>query len=189
MFCKAEAIVLTKGTTYIEDQRIEDKLQNIGQLSSPGASDSNSDPLQDTEGTINIKDQCIENKLHKIERSGSPGASDSNLNTSKIPEAYLITYRPNPLLMRSKDGSLFWSIHGINYPMAIRSHSGKLKNGQAVDKRCYPDLQQMIDDCRAAGLSPVICSSYCSRETQERLFNNKVTYYTNLGYSLENAKT
>ncbi len=65
----------------------------------------------------------------------------------------------------------------------------QLKNGQAVDERCYPDLQKMIDDCRAAGLSPVICSSYRSPETQERLFNNKVTYYTNLGYSFRNAET
>ena len=26
-----------------------------------------------------------------------------------------------------------------------------LRNGQAVDSRCYPELQQMMDDCRAAG--------------------------------------
>ena len=29
-----------------------------------------------------------------------------------------------------------------------------LRNGQAVDSRCYPELQQMMDDCRAAGLDP-----------------------------------
>ena len=36
----------------------------------------------------------------------------------------------------------------------------QLKNGLSVDERCYPFLQEMMDDCRAAGLSPVICSAY-----------------------------
>ena len=32
----------------------------------------------------------------------------------------------------------------------------------------------MLDACREAGLSPVICSSYRTREKQEKLFQNKV---------------
>ena len=38
----------------------------------------------------------------------------------------------------------------------------ELSNGHAVDERCYPDLQDMLDACREAGLSPLICSSYRS---------------------------
>ena len=34
-----------------------------------------------------------------------------------------------------------------------------LRNGQSVDSRAYPDLQEMMDACRAAGLNPRICSS------------------------------
>ena len=30
----------------------------------------------------------------------------------------------------------------------------QLMNGQAVDSRCYPQLQKMMDDCRAEGLDP-----------------------------------
>ena len=48
-----------------------------------------------------------------------------------------------------------------------------LKNGQAVDSRCYPELQQMMDDCRAAGLEPLICASYRTMEKQEALFDDK----------------
>lgn len=51
----------------------------------------------------------------------------------------------------------------------------ELEGGQAVDQRCYPDLMEMMDDCRAAGLSPMICSSYRTWETQETLYQNKVT--------------
>ncbi|WP_312940033.1 M15 family metallopeptidase [Oscillibacter sp.] len=65
----------------------------------------------------------------------------------------------------------------------------KLKNGHAVDERCYPDLQKMMDDCRAEGKSPLICSSYRTKEKQEQLFARKVKHYVNLGYSADDAKT
>lgn len=64
----------------------------------------------------------------------------------------------------------------------------QLKDGEAVDERCYPDLQNMMDDCRAAGLEPIICSSYRSQEKQEKLYNNKVERLMNQGYSLEEAR-
>lgn len=50
----------------------------------------------------------------------------------------------------------------------------QLKNGHAVDSRAYPELQRMMDDCRAAGLEPLICSSYRSWEKQAELFEKKV---------------
>ena len=50
----------------------------------------------------------------------------------------------------------------------------ELKNGQAVDERCYADLQKMMDDCRASGAKPLICSSYRTQEKQQELFDNKV---------------
>ena len=43
----------------------------------------------------------------------------------------------------------------------------QLQNGLSVDERCYPDLQDMMDDCRAADLQPVISSDYRSQETQQ----------------------
>lgn len=50
----------------------------------------------------------------------------------------------------------------------------QLTNGHSIDSRAYPELQQMMDDCRAAGNQPRICSSYRPHETQVRLFNNKM---------------
>lgn len=64
----------------------------------------------------------------------------------------------------------------------------ELSNGHMVDERCYSDLQDMMEDCRAAGASPLICSSYRSRETQETLFNNQVNEYIAEGYSEEDAR-
>ena len=46
----------------------------------------------------------------------------------------------------------------------------------------------MMDDCRAAGNSPLICSSYRSQEKQESLYQNKVDRLRAQGYSPEKAK-
>lgn len=64
----------------------------------------------------------------------------------------------------------------------------QLKNGQSVDSRCYPDLQEMMDDCRAAGYDPVICSSFRSYDTQEYLYNRKVNQFKDKGYSDADAR-
>lgn len=65
----------------------------------------------------------------------------------------------------------------------------KLKNNQAVDSRCYYDLQRMMDDCRWNGLFPLICSSYRTQEKQESLYERKVEQYTAKGYSREDAES
>ena len=64
-----------------------------------------------------------------------------------------------------------------------------LPNGLVVDERCYPDLQAMMDACRASGLSPVICSAYRSYEKQEELFRRKVDKLTARGYSAGDVQT
>lgn len=65
----------------------------------------------------------------------------------------------------------------------------ELRNGQSFDRRGYPDLQRMMDDCRAAGLSPLISSSYRTEEFQAELFENKVAQYTAEGYDRTEAET
>lgn len=62
-----------------------------------------------------------------------------------------------------------------------------LKGGHAIDSRAYPALQRMMDDCRAAGLEPLICSSYRTRDKQEELFRRKVRTLSKQGYPDEEA--
>jgi len=61
-------------------------------------------------------------------------------------------------------------------------------NDQAVDKRCYASLKAMINACREEGLRPLICSSYRSMETQQRLYQAKVEEFLERGYSQEQAE-
>ena len=63
-----------------------------------------------------------------------------------------------------------------------------IRDGQAVDARCYEALMRMIADCRAAGYCPQVGSSYRTMERQIYLYNRKVNYYLGLGYSEEAAK-
>lgn len=64
----------------------------------------------------------------------------------------------------------------------------ELKNDQAVDERCYPALQDMMDACRAEGLSPVICSSYRSMEKQKKLFKKQIDMMLAMGLSQAEAE-
>lgn len=58
-----------------------------------------------------------------------------------------------------------------------------LVNGHQIDRRAYDSLQKMMDDARAQGWNPLICSSYRTMEKQTKLFNNKIQQYKNQGYS------
>ena len=64
----------------------------------------------------------------------------------------------------------------------------QLRNGHAVDSRAYPALQAMMDDARAAGLQPLICSSYRTRDAQERLFEREVQNWLDRGYIRKEAE-
>lgn len=64
----------------------------------------------------------------------------------------------------------------------------KLKNGLAVDSRIYDSLTRMLADCRAAGLSPVVCSAYRSVERQSELFAQKVQELETQGLSREASR-
>jgi len=64
----------------------------------------------------------------------------------------------------------------------------QLKNDQAIDSRAYPDLQEMMDGARAAGLQPLICSSYRTWDYQKRLFQNKVRRLVDAGRSPAEAE-
>lgn len=64
----------------------------------------------------------------------------------------------------------------------------QIRNGHAIDKRAYPDLQKMMDDMRAEGLEPLICSSYRTGEKQRMLYDNKVNECLAKGYPLAAAE-
>lgn len=64
----------------------------------------------------------------------------------------------------------------------------QLRNGHAVDSRAYPALQRMMDGCRAAGLQPLICSSYRTQADQAQLYQREVQSWLDRGYDRAEAE-
>ena len=63
-----------------------------------------------------------------------------------------------------------------------------LEDGQAVDRRIWPDLCRMLEAAREAGLSPLICSAYRTNAQQQMLYGNKIKRLELEGYSQEEAQ-
>lgn len=64
----------------------------------------------------------------------------------------------------------------------------QLRNGHAIDTRAYPALQSMMDNARAAGLQPLICSSLRTWNDQAQLFEQEIQSWLNRGYIREEAE-
>lgn len=64
-----------------------------------------------------------------------------------------------------------------------------LDNGQKVDARIYPALQQMFDDMRAQGIYPVVASGFRTAEEQQQTMEEKIREYESQGYSGQEART
>ena len=64
----------------------------------------------------------------------------------------------------------------------------QLRNDQAVDARCYPDLQRMFDAARAEGVWPRINSSYRSRDEQRQILDETIAEGMRDGLSEEAAR-
>ena len=47
----------------------------------------------------------------------------------------------------------------------------------------FEDFMDMMTDCRAAGLEPMVCSAYRTMEYQEELYQNRIDRYVKSGYS------
>ena len=58
-----------------------------------------------------------------------------------------------------------------------------------VDRSCYESLTQMIADCNKQCPTGCIISGHRTNDYQAGLYNNKVNYYLERGYSKSDAKT
>ncbi len=64
----------------------------------------------------------------------------------------------------------------------------ELSNGQRVDSRIYPYLQEMFDAARAEGIYPVVREGYRTEEEQQEILDDKIQTYINQGYSQSRAE-
>lgn len=72
-----------------------------------------------------------------------------------------------------------------NYSPSLVSVAG---SRYQVDARCAAALEQMLADCRAAGLTPAVCSAYRTEQEQKVLFNQETVRWMALGMPLSEAQ-
>ncbi len=130
---------------------------------------------------LQTKDKPVEPSTVNVSAFDKPTQNNPMQTT---PEPFAI---PQPIAVDT------WKLLLVNpwnsLPENYSIQTVTLKNGLQVDKRCYPDLQTMMDACRADGLSPVICSAYRTWEKQEQLYQNKVGQFLAQGYPQSEAET
>ncbi len=85
-----------------------------------------------------------------------------------------------------------WNLILVNFeyrlPRNYTVELTQLSNGERVDSRMYPALQEMFDDMRAEGVYPIVASGYRSEEEQQMLLEEKIQQYRDQGYSPKKAK-
>lgn len=64
----------------------------------------------------------------------------------------------------------------------------ELSNGEKVDSRIYPELQEMFDDARAQGYGLFVREGYRTQEEQKQLLDEKIEAYENEGNSKSEAR-
>ena len=77
-----------------------------------------------------------------------------------------------------------WNKMPENYSVTLT----ELSNGEKVDSRIYPYLQEMFDAMRNEGIYPIVREGYRTAEYQQETFDEKVQAYMNEGYSRERAE-
>lgn len=77
-----------------------------------------------------------------------------------------------------------WNAIPDDYEVELVTYSGRHK----VAVECYDALKQMLADCKAAGNTAIVCSAYRTQEYQQGLFDRKIQYYIDRGYSREEAE-
>lgn len=96
------------------------------------------------------------------------------------------------LFRKEADTSLGWNLILVNeencVPRDYEIELTELSNGEKVDSRIYPQLQQMFDDARAAGLALFVREGYRTAKDQKDIMDERIQQYQEEGYSRGEAK-
>lgn len=85
--------------------------------------------------------------------------------------------------LTADDWRLFWSINNIQFLRITPLHREKLLVILKCDARIIDDLMAMMEAAKADGINLMVCSPYRDYNRQTVLFNRKIDYYMNKGYS------
>ena len=93
---------------------------------------------------------------------------------------------------REHEDEQAWSLILVNKHNAIPDEYDveleQLSNGEWIDIRIYPALQDLFDAARADGVYPIVASGYRTAEKQQNIMDKKIAEYKAKGYSHAQAQ-
>lgn len=126
--------------------------------------------------------------LYAVLLFGGNGISEARDTASQ----WVQTLREELPLRRPASEELGWELVLVNdkysVPDSFPGELVTLKNGEEVDARIYPDLQNMFDAARKEGLELTVRSGYRTKERQKEILEDKQAEFVELGYSNREAK-
>lgn len=159
----------------------------IGTLLFPlSACSTNSQSKHESDNAQPIFSSVPETEL--LEPTHTSASELSSESTLMQPETEAVT-NPSPDPEPVEDES--WKLLLVNadhpLPADYSVTLKELRNGHHVDERIYPELQQMFDDARAAGIYPLINESFRTAERQQEILDKYIAGYEASGMSHEQA--
>lgn len=96
------------------------------------------------------------------------------------------------IVVSETDISLGWNLILVNREHSIPNdyevELTELSNGEKVDSRIYPELQEMFNNARAEGLGMFVADGYRTESEQQELLDEKIKEYEDEGISRRKAK-
>lgn len=118
-----------------------------------------------------------------VQDGPAPSASAPLSPTAAVPPS-LGEPEPEPV-------ELPWNLILVNVahplPEDFAVVTKELKSGKAFDARAFDALTEMISDCQAAGLQPLVCSAYRSADDQSALFQEQLDRLLASGLTYDEA--
>lgn len=103
-------------------------------------------------------------------------------------EATATSESPKQTQANSEDWKLILVNRTNPVPDNYQVQLTELSNGKKVDSRIYPELQQMFDDARTAGLALFVREGYRTNEEQQQILDERIQEYENQGDSKKDAQ-
>ena len=114
-----------------------------------------------------------------------PGATPA-FEPSPVPSA---APSPSPTPVPLEQAPWYLTLANMDHVLPIdwEIDTVTLVNGLEVDARIAGALDDMMEDCRAAGLDPLVCSAYRTVKRQTELFQAKIDAFMADGLSYDEA--
>lgn len=96
---------------------------------------------------------------------------------------YVLIVNGNGVIHHVANDDYGWNLMLVNHenyiPHNYQVELTELSNGEKIDSRIYPDLQNMFDDARAQGYGLFVAAGYRTTEKQQLLMKEKIDAYEN----------